>query len=727
MSDGQITLLTAIAGDESTTAQEADELVRQFAKCWTRGDRPDAVEWVAAHEPLRLHRSFALDVAYEEFCQRTAGGEQLDTAAFCRQFPEFRSSLYRLLSAHRLLIDSRQPGETALHWPQVGDQLLGLRLLDVLGRGAFARVFLAAEPALNRRVAVKFARFGAAEAEILGSLDHPRVVPVHYVRVDPASGLSAIVMPYRSRVTLAEVIDRLSLSPRRPDGGQFLRKAADARPDAVGEDQRQRLPAGSFVDEAANIGAALAGALSYTHRRGICHCDLKPSNILLDETGQPLLIDFNLSVIGQNAPERLGGTLPYMAPEQIRAVFLDRSSSATPDPRSDLFSLGVVLHELLTGAHPFDADALAAESTSTRDFAERLLARQQRTVTRLDQVDPRIDPSLATLVARCLTHDVDQRPPSADALLAEFQRRDRRGPRLRRLARRRRKTFAAGLAGFIAVVLTVAAWSVTREPWPRREFQLGAAALSTQRFDEAIDHFRHSLDANPGQLDAHLGLALTYQRKGDYHWAMREYLLAREKHDDPRLLMGAAYCAAQDNDSGRASDLLADLVDEGGYVSAEIFADRGYCLWQAGRIPDARTWWDQALQLDDRLQAVYYDRALCEFKESFREARNVAPQALADIRRAVEIGPDAADLHLDAARIICRSGSWDQDKRAAALQQIEQAVRIGADPSGLAKDPFWPQLHDDPDLARLVSGPPPSAQPTRPLRIYDPLRNERLK
>ena len=101
------------------------------------------------------------------------------------------------------------------------------------------------------------------------------------------------------------------------------------------------------------LGAQLADALAFLHRRTIYHRDLKPSNVLLCPDGRPMLLDFNLSADPRAGRERFGGTLPYMSPEQVLATFDPERGAAPVDGLSDLFSLGVILFELLAGRQPF--------------------------------------------------------------------------------------------------------------------------------------------------------------------------------------------------------------------------------------------------------------------------------------------------------------------------------------------------------------------------------------
>src|SRR5439155_9925527 len=112
----------------------------------------------------------------------------------------------------------------------------------------------------------------------------------------------------------------------------------------------------TYVDAILWIVGRLAEGLAHAHDRGILHRDLKPANVLLTDDGQPMLLDFNLSedckLRGHAAAARVGGTLPYMSPEQL-AAFSDRGRVV--DARSDLYSLGLILYELLAGRSPFPA------------------------------------------------------------------------------------------------------------------------------------------------------------------------------------------------------------------------------------------------------------------------------------------------------------------------------------------------------------------------------------
>ncbi len=111
----------------------------------------------------------------------------------------------------------------------------------------------------------------------------------------------------------------------------------------------------TYTHSVLRMAKKIASALAYSHQRGIIHRDLKPANILIADDGEPMLLDFNLSqdqsTQALNREQLVGGTLPYMSPEQLAS--LDEQTSQSGDARSDLYSFGIILYELLAGKPPF--------------------------------------------------------------------------------------------------------------------------------------------------------------------------------------------------------------------------------------------------------------------------------------------------------------------------------------------------------------------------------------
>jgi serine/threonine protein kinase/formylglycine-generating enzyme required for sulfatase activity len=208
-----------------------------------------------------------------------------------------------------------------------GDRQFGrYRLLRVLGQGAFGRVYLAFDEELQRQVAIKvptpdrFQKPGdaeryLAEARIVATLDHPNIVPVYDVG-RTADGSVYVVSKFIEGRTLADRIEE-----QRPSAG-----------------------------EASRLVATVARALDHAHRKRLIHRDVKPANILLEEASNtPYVADFGLAISEEAslAERNIAGTPAYMSPEQVRG------EGHRLDGRSDIFSLGVVLYELLTGKKPF--------------------------------------------------------------------------------------------------------------------------------------------------------------------------------------------------------------------------------------------------------------------------------------------------------------------------------------------------------------------------------------
>src|SRR5262249_48165679 len=143
------------------------------------------------------------------------------------RYPELKHSLRKLLQFHRMLGDNPALlGAAPPTWPEPGQTFLGFTLLRELGRGAFARVYLASETALGGRlVAGKVSPEGGAEADMLGRLQHPGIVPVHSVQVDQVSGLTAVCMPYLGNSTLGDVMDHAFSGPVLPNRARVILEA----------------------------------------------------------------------------------------------------------------------------------------------------------------------------------------------------------------------------------------------------------------------------------------------------------------------------------------------------------------------------------------------------------------------------------------------------------------------------------------------------------------------
>jgi len=271
----------------------------------------------------------------------------------------------------------------------------------LLGTGGMGSVYLATQGRPRRTVALKVIRRGIAtaamirrfehEAEVLGRLQHPGIAQI-YEAGAAAVGAGDYPQPYIAM----EFIDGESLS-------------AHAKSHALSRSQKLELM------------ARVCDAVQHAHQRGVIHRDLKPGNILVDRTGQPKILDFGVAraadadlrvVTLQTSVGQLIGTLPYMSPEQVLA------DPSEVDTRSDVYALGVMLYELLTGRLPLDV--------GSRPIPEAARLIREETPSRLSSVSREYRGDVETIVAKAMEKQKRRRYQSA-AELAEDIRLHLRG------------------------------------------------------------------------------------------------------------------------------------------------------------------------------------------------------------------------------------------------------------------------------------------------------------
>jgi serine/threonine protein kinase len=259
-------------------------------------------------------------------------------------------------------------------------------LRAMLGRGGMGEVYEAADPRLDRTVAVKvllpelaadrrFVGRFHREARTAARLSHPRIVAVHDVGED--DGRVFIVMEFVSGTTLTDVVRT----------GEPVRAARVAR-----------------------IGTGIAEALAHAHARGIVHRDVAPGNVMLDEADRVKVLDFGIARAARGSGSAAGasvtvhGTIAYAAPEVL--------SGGLGDQRVDVYGLGAVLYELLTGVPPFRG---SSEHHVERRLAIAAPVRPRAWV-------PSVPVALEAVVLRCLARNPDARPADADRLTDELRR-----------------------------------------------------------------------------------------------------------------------------------------------------------------------------------------------------------------------------------------------------------------------------------------------------------------
>ena len=300
------------------------------------------------------------------------------------------------------------------------------------------------------------------------------------------------------RATLAAVLDEV-YAHRPPVRAQAILDAVQTAnagvkvPNVPMPDRILRK--GFYVEGVIYLAVKLAEALAHAHANGIFHRDLKPSNILLAPDGRPLRLDFNLSVDDRRPVWKVGGTLPYMAPEELSALCESRNGDGPPryDPRSDLFSLGVIVYELLAGVLPFPVPC----NRPLEEIAVQLRQRQVAGPRPLREHNRRVDKRLAQLIHRCLAVDPKLRPETATVLADALRRELTFYRRIRRWAAAHRRLVLAAVSIAMLAVLGTVAFFALRPPYSVRQFQQGLAWYETGRDDLALQSLNASLTADP--------------------------------------------------------------------------------------------------------------------------------------------------------------------------------------------------------------------------------------
>ena len=461
------------------------QLVEELRSGWEAG-HPVKPEALLARWPSKPESD--PDVAsllFVDYCQRRAHGEEVSPEEYDRRFPSCRNSVAGLWEHQaflRSLAGDSVGSSLTLALPEVGDEVFGFRLIRELGRGSFARVFCARQDALaGRPVVVKVSTIAGDEPQTLAQLQHTNIVPIYSVHEDAPAGLRVVCMPYFGGASLSRVLQELWSRDEMPALGSELVRAlaqcdsSSADGDPSSQDQTPKpdvqlnsvaptncgplthLASCSYIRASAWIVARLAEALQHAHGRGVLHRDIKPSNVLLGADGEPMLLDFNLAQHVHDSRAQLvatlGGTVAYMAPEHLRALAgRDPALVGQVDQRADIYGLGMVLYEMLTGCRPFDQSASYSPMPA---LIEAMAVERGRDTPSLREKRPDVPWSLESIGRKCLVPDPALRYQSA-AELAED---------LRRFLEDRPLAYAPELS-----------WSERMSKWVRRHPRLATAA-----------------------------------------------------------------------------------------------------------------------------------------------------------------------------------------------------------------------------------------------------------
>ena len=703
-----------------TAAQEiADTTIAR----WQAGDAPDAQTLLDSHPDVEWSLSVFCDLVYEEYLLRKQRGEKIDRESFASKFGERSAEVVRLLEVDSVFSFS-EAGDTAAktgwgEFPQIGDCIGDALLLDQLGEGSVGRVYLASRKEMgDKQFAVKVSYRLPHEADLLGRVNHPNIMPVSHVEYDKSTGRRSVFMPFRGRATMLSVLRQAfdGVAARRGSLICDVAQSAIKAGDVVDESATPRPPhlSGSYTDAVLSVFSRIADALEHAHQKGVVHSDLKPSNILIDTTGSPLLLDFNLSFRDDLREGAVGGTFAYMPPESIRAAFL--TSEDDRSDRVDVFSFGAVLYHMLCGATPFDIEQ--RPDPAAEAWAGRSVTTIEQGPLRIQRDLMHVHPVVVALIRRCLASDPQQRPAMSE-VAAELRRYFRP---LHRVRRSKRLRVVLALAAAASILLgTVLA---SRPPYVDRQISAGVAAAEQGDWEMARDHFENVVAAEPKNHVAYYRLARVHVQLGDLQ-------AAEEAMDEATLLAKdngeyLAYHAHVLALSGQYADARADYLNaiDADYTTIGTYNNLGYLYIKSAELLLAEKWLSRAIEDNPSIPQPYLNRADMAIKLAEAGRAYDLPRALADIEQAIELAPDSALAAHEAARLYGLAAERDAAAVTSALRFLRVALVLGLDPAAFAidVDPFLSELRRDPRYAAVRSVEPRETYVMTD-RMVDPTRD----
>ncbi len=509
------------------------------------------------------------------------------------------------------------------------DEIGGCRILRRLGSGGMGIVWEAEQIEPHRRVAVKvlgwitsesIVRRFRRESEALAMLKHPGVAQIYDFGIETRSGQDT---PY----IIMELVEGLPLNA-------YARKN------------------GLDADACLELIATICAAVEHAHQRGVIHRDLKPDNILVEPTGQTKVLDFGIARITQDDMNltretevgQVVGTAAYMSPEQAAG------DSAEIDTRSDVYALGAILYELLSGKPPHSAQG--------GSLLELLNAIRESTPALLGRTDPRLRGDVETIVAKALEKDKDRRYQSAGELAEDIRRYLKDLPiaahapsaiyQLKKYAKRNRLLMSS--LAIVILSLTVG-FGATGIALSRESRQRARAEAELLRANTALGYLESTL------------LSVTPTEAAGLDTALMRTILDRaaarvdeQLQDQPEIhaqllsLFGRAYGRISEFDLSveyleRSIALLEELHGADSPDRLQAMYALGGTLRLAGDLESAATVIDDALRIQadnvteskDLFDSLHERGQICIGMGDFEEALNHADEAIALVNNDTDV------------------------------------------------------------------------------------------
>jgi eukaryotic-like serine/threonine-protein kinase len=554
------------------------------------------------------------------------------------------------------------------------------RIVRMIGEGGMGAVYEAEQDQPRRTVALKVIKPGLAgpellrrfvlESQALGRLQHPGIAQIYDAgTADTGHGSQ----PYFAMEFIR---------------GEALRDYADRR----GLGLRQRL----------ELMVKVCAAVQHAHQRGLIHRDLKPANILVDETGQPKILDFGVAratdsdaqVTLQTDVGQLVGTLAYMSPEQVLADPLDI------DTRSDVYALGVILYELLAGRLPYEISKRLHEAMQTI---------REQDPSRLSSIDRRYRGDIETIAAKALEKDKTRRYASAAELAADITRHlndepivaqpPTTGYQLRKFARRHKALVGGIAAVFVVLVAGVVAstWQALRASraevvaLEQRDRAAAAQRTATMARDEAVTARGLAVEAGE-HAKRERDRAIAEKERADTESATAKAVSEfMQKNLFEQVAGGTSTGAERDLSVSGALDRTAARID--GTFAGEPLVEAGV-RESVARAYIGLSMWDKAdAQLDaslairrrvqgaedaDTLKALRQVAAIDANQRRWDRATSLMERVASAQRRLFGTDhPDTLDSTFDLASWYLQAGKLEQAETMAAIAVAGRQRALG--------------------------------------------------
>jgi serine/threonine protein kinase len=575
------------------------------------------------------------------------GGDSILLDEYCQKYPLLREALerkYKIMKALEEAFTEQDLGGT-----EIGDYLI----VEEIGRGGMGVVYLALQQSLHRYVALKILPFGftydsgsimrfRSEAQNIARFNHPNIVPVYSMGEE--KGICYIAMALVPGLSLNKVLQGLRCFPPDKWSATMVRDIIYTHPDFIRlkiRDDRTGNPESISITRDTSLWnkpypsfvltlcAEIADALSYAHKNGICHGDLKPPNIMLTHGGLPMIVDFGLAKdmrpLRNTQSQDFIGTIAYAAPEHITRNIIS--------PASEIWSLGVTMYEMLSPSPPFQCNDVAGTVERILKTDPPLLRKGMKSLPK----------DVETVVFKCLEKAPENRYARADLLKEDINNFLLSKPimakpigrlgRVRKWAKRNR--LVSTLYCALAILLMVGSF-VALNSSIRGHMVEGDRYQGEGKYLEAMKSYESALKLLFVPFLSHKTKAGVLSRMGDAWSAMGKYEKAINSYE------------------------YALQVDPH-HVSA--LCDMGDVYFERGQYEKARAYYDQIIHLSPQDRGSFYRRGKVH-KEvgSYREA-------LRDFHTVIQLAPNDSGTLKEISAMLSHMGLNSENDKVMFLRK----------------------------------------------------------